>query len=134
MEDRISKYQPTVRRILKNEDSRLGFVVVWYLSLTVFPTAGFYLGTIVSPYSNAYGIRHFYDLHIDDMHVGGIFALIGLAIGLCFSLWITFWYPKLKEADAAADEEHERLVHSLLSHHDIISTDVGQDPEHLDEH
>ncbi len=134
MEDRISKLPPTLQRILKNEDSILGNIVVWYLALTVFPTGGFYLGTIASPFNTKGEIRHYYDLHIDDIHVGGIGALIGLAIGICFGLFITFWYPRFKEADAAEDAAHAHMVHEMASLHDIISTDAGQDPEHIIEH
>jgi hypothetical protein len=134
MEDRIAKLPAPIRRIVQNEDSLLGFFVVWYLCLTVFPVGGFYLGTIASPASNAFGIRHYYDLHVADIHFGGWFALIGLGIGICFGIWITFVYPKVKESDALEDEATARRIHQLLSKHDIIATDSGQQPEHVEEH
>jgi hypothetical protein len=122
MEEKVSKLPITLQRILKNEDSILGNIVVWHLCLTVFPTGGFYLGTIASPSSNVTEpdgsvIRHFWDLHVSDIHFGGYGALVGLAIGLCFGLWITFRYPRIKELDAIEDAETQERIHALSGHH-----------------
>lgn len=108
-----SKYSPVVRRILQDEDTRIGFVAMWLIGLTICPTGGFYLGTICSPASNFNGIDHYYDLRVADIHWGGIGALIGLALGICLGLWATFRYPVLKERENALESrehiEHDRL-------------------------
>jgi hypothetical protein len=113
MDRDLSKYSPTVRRILQDEDTRIGFVAIWFIGLTILPTGGFYLGTICSPATNANGIAHYYDLTVADIHWGGTGALLGLAVGICMGLWATFRYPILKERENALEAgehiDHDRL-------------------------
>ena len=106
MDHDLSRYPVFWQRILKNEDCKIGFFVTWFIALTILPTAGFYLGTIISPASNVGDVRHYWDLRIADMHYGGWCALIGLAIGCCWGLWMTFMYPVAKEREAALEAGH----------------------------
>lgn len=135
MEDRTTNLPQPVSRIVKNEDSLLGFFVIWFLGLTIFPLGAFYFGTIASPASNVSTpkgvVEHFWDLRVPDMHVGGWYALGGLALGICFGIWATFIYPRQKELDAAEDARTAERLHEMLSHHDEISTDMGQKPSHV---
>src|ERR1700684_1891847 len=103
MAEETSNRSPVVRRILQDEDTRIGFFAMWFIGLTIFPTGGFYIGTIASPASNANGINHYWDLRVADIHYGGTGALIGLALGVCLGLWATFRYPLLKEQENAFD-------------------------------
>ncbi len=130
MERDLSKYRTTIRRIVQNEDSLIGFFAMWFIGLTIFPTGGFYLATIVSPYSNANGIQHYWDLRVPDMHFGGYGALAGLALGICLGLWGTFVYPAAKERETAYEASREHEIHHELTHKEEIMTIPGQEPEH----
>jgi hypothetical protein len=120
MAHEASEHSGSVQRILRSEDTRLGLFAGWFLALTVFPAGGFYLFTIASPASDANGIRHFYDLRVADINFGGIGALLGLAIGLAFALWLTFVYPRLKEKEDEWDSAHGELSHDDLDPGDAI--------------
>jgi hypothetical protein len=116
----LSKYPPTVRRILQSEDTRIGFFAMWAIGLAIFPTGGFYIGTIASPNSDYNGIRHYWDLRVADIHFGGYGALIGLGLGICLGLWATFRYPILKEQEERYDAEREHPAH-----HEESGTDAS---------
>jgi hypothetical protein len=134
MDRDFSNYPPVVRRILQNEDTRIGFVAMWAIGLAIFPTGGFYLGTIASPAGDVtvgdQVVRHFWDLRIADIHYGGYGALIGLILGVCLGLWATFRYPVLKEREEAYEADREHQIHHELTHKEEISTIPGQEPEH----
>src|SRR5579862_269806 len=97
MERDVTKYPTTIRRIVQNQDSLIGFFAMWFIGLAIFPTGGFYIATIVSPGSTDNGVQHYWDLRLDDIHFGGYGALGGLILGICLGLWATFIYPAAKE-------------------------------------
>jgi len=111
MEHDVSNYPAPIRRIMRSEDTRIGFFAAWFLALCIFPTGGFYLFTIASPASDAHGIRHYYDLRVADIHFGGVGALVGLGLGVILALWMTFIYPALKEREDEWDSAHGNLAH-----------------------
>jgi hypothetical protein len=130
MERDVTKYPVWVRRIVGDQDSLIGFFAMWAIGLTIFPTGGFYLATIISPASNANGIQHYWDLRIEDMHFGGYGALAGLALGVCLGLWATFVYPAAKERESTLEAVREHEIYHELTHKEEIMTIPGQEPEH----
>ncbi len=64
----------------------------WALGLTVAPSTGFYMGTII-------GSKHVQDMQSQDISNGFLGAGIGLIVGLLFATTLTMVYPSLVEKE-----------------------------------
>ncbi len=83
----------------QRHETKLALFMAWLLCPCLLTLLGFYLGTIFA------SRKHDVDLQVNDIHVGGQYALAFFAVSMVCAIFVTLVIPGVVERDYAQREE-----------------------------